>query len=440
MKLIFNFLSIFFISVFIGCTACSDSSDNTHSKNSENKISCFITASDLHYYAAELGVDNEAFRNNKYNDTKLTRESSYIIRALIDNLKSEPEKTVIITGDLTGNGELYNHQCVAKLLEELRAAGKKVFVLPGNHDINNPFSARFSGGFEEKIPTVSPAEFRSIYADFGFNSAISSDQNSLSYAAYPDSVTMLVALDVNRYDENTSSVEISGGHLRSGTKAWLDSLLSSAAPDGRNVIIATHQGVVEHFTGQAISASDYLIDNASELIEILLKHKIRLALSGHFHANDIAKYSAGELYDIETGSAITWTNSYRKIGFSPSEINVTTKNISGVNYNTGGISFYDYSKARTLEGLNYYAQTVIPGKFPDIDEETKSRIETEFAEAVLAHLAGDEKPSETSRAFIDALTSSRNMNKIVAAVMLRGLYTDTAPADRNVKIEIDREE
>ena len=216
--------------------ACSENDTSTAKQTSPKPVSRFLLASDLHYYSADLGTETEAFRNRENVYSKLVRESTYIIKAFVDQIKSEPEKFVIICGDLTENGELYNHQSLVKQLDELRNAGKKVFVLPGNHDINNPNAISFSGGVGEKIPSVTPEEFSSIYANFGYKDAFSSDANSLSYAAFPDSVTMLIALDDCRYDENTATTTFSGGHLRSGTLLWLDSILSSDAANGRNIL------------------------------------------------------------------------------------------------------------------------------------------------------------------------------------------------------------
>jgi DNA repair exonuclease SbcCD nuclease subunit len=41
-----------------------------------------------------------------------------------------------LLGDHTKDGELINHESVKDLLQQLADAGIKVFVVPGNHDIN----------------------------------------------------------------------------------------------------------------------------------------------------------------------------------------------------------------------------------------------------------------------------------------------------------------
>ena len=52
---------------------------------------------------------------------------------------------LILSGDLTQNGEKVNHEELAKKLRLLESQGVPVVVIPGNHDINHPSAASFEG-------------------------------------------------------------------------------------------------------------------------------------------------------------------------------------------------------------------------------------------------------------------------------------------------------
>ena len=85
---------------------------------------------------------------------------------------------MIISGDLTLEGEKLSHEAFAQKLGKLEDHGIPVYVIPGNHDINNPKAASYKGA--EVIPATrtTPEEFATIYRDFGYDEAISRDPAS----------------------------------------------------------------------------------------------------------------------------------------------------------------------------------------------------------------------------------------------------------------------
>jgi len=70
-------------------------------------------------------------------------ESEEVLKSLITDIKLEGVDLVIVPGDLTNNGEKVNHIKFAAYLKELEDAGIAVFVVPGNHDIENPGSKNY---------------------------------------------------------------------------------------------------------------------------------------------------------------------------------------------------------------------------------------------------------------------------------------------------------
>jgi 3',5'-cyclic AMP phosphodiesterase CpdA len=162
----------------------------------------FSVISDLHYYDNSLGTTGDAFENAFKSDRKLLKNSSELLDFAVDNILKSDSKFVLVSGDLTKDGELVCHQKAAQTLSRLREHGIKVFIVPGNHDVNNSLSYKYEGGKSISVPNITPTQFVDIYKDCGYNSAIYRDSNSLSYVAEPVDNLWVVALDTCRYKEN----------------------------------------------------------------------------------------------------------------------------------------------------------------------------------------------------------------------------------------------
>lgn len=123
----------------------------------------FVVISDLHFYDTSLGTEGNAFQDYLDNDRKLLVLSDEIIKTAM-----EKADFVLVAGDLTKDGEELCHQGIARHLQTLVKSGKKVFVVPGNHDINNLESVRFIGDITEPVPSIDPSAFKNIYQQLGY--------------------------------------------------------------------------------------------------------------------------------------------------------------------------------------------------------------------------------------------------------------------------------
>jgi predicted MPP superfamily phosphohydrolase len=128
----------------------------------------FAVLSDLHFYDVKLGVGGTAFDNYLAADPKLLHLSEPILDAAVADLMTRNVRFVIISGDLTKDGEILNHVRVTQYLQKLEQAGIEVFVVPGNHDINNADAVEYRGEKTKPVPSASPEVFRAIYQRFGY--------------------------------------------------------------------------------------------------------------------------------------------------------------------------------------------------------------------------------------------------------------------------------
>ena len=111
--------------------------------------------SDIHQLAPELRADNdvfEVFLNS--GDGKLLKYATEILEAFARTLDSD---VLIVSGDLTTNAERATHLWLARYFEAIEAKGTQVFVIPGNHDIDNPYATGFETGKQKRVEKIGRA-------------------------------------------------------------------------------------------------------------------------------------------------------------------------------------------------------------------------------------------------------------------------------------------
>ena len=67
--------------------------------------------------------------------TRIFNESGPAFRAALDDVVARGISLVVIAGDLTDDGQVFNWRAVNALLDEYRAKGLRFYATPGNHDL-----------------------------------------------------------------------------------------------------------------------------------------------------------------------------------------------------------------------------------------------------------------------------------------------------------------
>jgi 3',5'-cyclic AMP phosphodiesterase CpdA len=415
-------------------TAASGVSSSTGSAAASARFAVF---SDPHLYdLSTLGTSSEL---DAYllSDRKMLKDSSEILDSVVSDLKSTPLDFVLVTGDLTKDGELVNHQLMAKKLAALEAGGKKVFVIPGNHDIYNPHAKSYLTVPASAVTQVSPADFKAVYRDFGFSEAIYTDSNSLSYIAEPVSGVWLFAIDSCQYASD-STEPITAGKVRAATQEWIVAKLQEARQKGKQVIGMMHHGIAEHYTGQATVFPEYVVDGYAALGETLVKNGLNVMFTGHYHANDVASstFAAGTLYDVETGSTVTAPSPYRIVDYSIAgkQLAISTRTVTATASHPN--DFVSYAKAYLIDGMTTLTTAQLQSAY-GLDATTAASLAPMIANSFAAHYAGDEKLSDaTTIATLSAMLSSSVTAIRTLAQQLYTLWTDTGPADNTVTLTL----
>lgn len=288
--------------------------------------------SDIHQLSPDLRADNKVFETFiNSGDGKLLAYSTEILEALKVDIDTD---ILIVSGDLTTNGELSSHEWLANYFHEIEAKDigaesgtsrhTRVFVIPGNHDVNNPYARTFVSSKQEVTDTVSPDEFASIYSDFGYNEALSRDPSSLSYVVRLADDFYLVMLDTCKYEDNIAlGFPVTGGELRPSTISWLmdvDKQIKALSPEGAKVVSSSHHNMLSH---SPVHDRGFVIDNIQEGTDILDTLGIKLNFSGHIHIQDII--SEGNLTEIATGSLLQYAQTYGVATFTNEKVDYHTQ-------------------------------------------------------------------------------------------------------------------
>lgn len=280
-----------------------------------------MVMSDPHLLAPSLVGDSLATKQLAAGDMKLVLESDLIVGRMVDEIIKEKPQLLLITGDLTFNGSRASHERLVSHLERLEQAGVRTLVIPGNHDINCPYSKSYSGEVAEPVATVSSEEFAQLYSRCGYGAGSKRDPNSLSYTCEPVDGLMLLCIDSNRYGENRLGVDgekvvyHNDGAVKPETLEWMKQQLAKAQVDGKRVIALMHHHLVEHIDGEAKLLPNYIVADHEQVAKVLRDGGVKVVFTGHLHITDAATIDG--ITDVATGSASTYPLPMRTITVSP---------------------------------------------------------------------------------------------------------------------------
>ena len=233
---------------------------------------------------------------------KMNAESAAIVDEFLKQAAANDSRYVIVTGDISDTGSAEDAAAIAAKLEAFEASsGKTVLCVIGNHDLMH----------------MTAQEFKSAYANLGYDKALAVDPASASYTADLGSAYRLLAID--SMDFGQSRVD------------WIDAQVQQARADGKKLISVTHFSLFSHYTVQQVIHTS-VIDKQFNLPDKFIDWGIRFNFSGHTHELDIAEYAndKGVVYDIVSGALTTYPACYRTARFGRDGVQIDTKYIAAV--------------------------------------------------------------------------------------------------------------
>lgn len=269
-----------------------------------------IVASDIHYLARSLTDGGSGFQYMvEHGDGKVVTYVEPIVDAFLEEVMQKKPDVLILSGDLTLDGEKKSHEELAEKLRNVTAVGIPVLVIPGNHDINNRHAAAFQG--EERLPAeyTTPEEFREIYQEFGYDDGLSYDGTTLSYVYEIDDYNRLLMLDTCQYKPRARV----GGVILSDTYDWIEEQLENAWNDGMNVIPVSHHNLLDE---SEVYVEDCTIEHGEQLADMLVGWDVPLFLSGHLHVQHAKRSEDNRgIWEMVTSSLTTPACQYGVLTF-----------------------------------------------------------------------------------------------------------------------------
>lgn len=386
--------------------------------------------SDTHFLSEQLMDGGNATQNYVRTTARDIMDEPAILDSVLSDFIKTDIQVLLISGDITKDGEKKSHIDFVKKLKPLLDKGIKVFVIPGNHDIETGNEIGFSGNTKFRTENTSENDFKEIYKDCGYKMAISQDSASLSYAAELNKSTWLIAIDVARRPE-FKRTGLPSEAISEQTERWIKDILHETTRRQIQVVGMMHWGLVEHFRGQAKYFPRYLVYDWHRLATLFADCGMKAIFTGHFHANDITSLTSKDgnvIYDIETGSLCSYPFAYRIANLYPDRMDVTTRNITSL--------FHNPTLGKDNQALlKQLATNIATNRLRDMGLGFDSSFTSSFAEiisqAFLLHVSGDEKMTDELQSHINAL--ARVMDTDASDANITEL--DLPPADNNVTLK-----
>ena len=331
--------------------------------------------SDDHYLSPSMIRDTADYTTALNSDRKMFAESDAILRTMLDAVRQDKPDVLLISGDLTKDGEQECHKALAKALQQLQrdVPGLKVYVINGNHDIRNADALNFNTADGKAVPATrtDPEDFKRIY-DFIYSDPTviatytppaGKEAGGLSYVARPADGYTLVVIDTGRYSSDNTSTgkneHETSGAISADLEQWVIDQIKAAKARGDVVLGMQHHGLVAHFDVQPTILPMYLVNDYERLSQEYADAGMSVMFTGHSHAVDIASattVAGNTIYDIETGSGLTYPSPLRfvELGRSADATVVST----GVRTHFGPIHYTDplTGTAKTIDDLTEYGR------------------------------------------------------------------------------------
>ena len=316
----------------------------------------YAVASDLHFNFPEETLEwysEDPIYGYANRRAAMENESGLIIDEFLNQCaEDETIQFVLIPGDLAdnGKGDYTEHEAVAEKLKAFEEeSGKSVYVIPGNHDVCNP----------SEDDDTDLARFMEIYADFGYDKALTRDLPYASYTADLGKKYRLIALDST--DPSKSTEDGMNDHK----VQWVIDQANKAYEDGRYPILIMHHNLLDHMPMQRLLSHDFIIRNHTVTAERWANAGIKLVFSGHEHCSDATTYvstTGNTISDFATTSLTMYPLQYRYIEMTDEAIIYEARTIDKIDTDALKEMVPDYSDEQLAEmnkGLNDFAKNFL---------------------------------------------------------------------------------
>lgn len=283
----------------------------------------FAVASDLHYSAPEEELEKTNDDPIFWHATRrceMENETGLIIDEFLNQCaESDDVEYVLISGDLANRGRSRpeDHLVIAQKLRDFeKKSGKEVYVINGNHDASN-----------DQATTL--ARFKEIYAEFGYDHALTTRADDCSYTADLGEKYRLIALDSNHETKSTED------GMTADRLKWVKEQAELAKEDGRYPIVMMHHNLLDHLPIQRVLSRNFIVKFHFTTADFFADWGIKTVFTGHEHCSDATVYTSAlgnKLYDFATTSLAMYPLEYRVVKYNDNEIKYETRSVDKIDY------------------------------------------------------------------------------------------------------------
>ena len=271
--------------------------------------------SDIHYYSKKTGTSGKAYEAANAKSQKLLADCPEVLEAAFRQIaKDDRSDIVLVSGDTTNNGEVESHrECIA-LLNTLKEAGKRVYVITATHDYQDSGETDgYVGDEKVKAPALHREELWELYRPFGPDEAIAVHRESMSYIVQLAEGYRLFALN-----------DDSNGAGKSGFSeecfAWIAEQARKAREEGQFIIAMTHHPMLSPSPFYSIIGAGDMMGGHEKRVQQCADLGIQFMLTGHSHIQDVsyAISEAGNIfYDLSTPALCGYPGTIRMLTLDP---------------------------------------------------------------------------------------------------------------------------
>lgn len=286
----------------------------------QDKKTSFWVISDTHLIADSLHDHGQAFSQmQKTSQGKDLYYQETALSAFVRMAQKKKPTAIIVTGDVTFNGERVSAEKFAEIFKPLEET--QLLVLPGNHDIYDGWAREFRGKKQYYAGQISPRMWRNIFKT-SYKNAVSVDDKSLAYSVQLNPNYLLILADSNEYGkEEATTAPATAGFLGREQRRWIKAQLQYASENNLQVIFCMHHNLYAH--NPAVNKG-YVVDDYRELRKLLAQYNVKLVFSGHIHAQNIMlPQDPCPATEVVTASFCSNDQGYGVVKVSPKEVSYT---------------------------------------------------------------------------------------------------------------------
>lgn len=297
----------------------------------QDKKTSFWVISDTHLIADSLHDHGQAFSQmQKTSQGKDLYYQETALSAFVRMAQKKKPAAIIVTGDVTFNGERVSAEKFAEIFKPLEET--QLLVLPGNHDIYDGWAREFRGKKQYYAGQISPRMWRNIFKT-SYKNAVSVDDESLAYSVQLNPDYLLILADSNDYGkEEATTAPATAGFLGREQRRWIKAQLQYASENNLQVIFCMHHNLYAH--NPAVNKG-YVVDDYRELRKLLAQYNVKLVFSGHIHAQNIMlPQDPCPATEIVTSSFCSNDQGYGVVKVLPKEVSYTCHHFKMKDYLT----------------------------------------------------------------------------------------------------------